>query len=143
MANVVFGLQSVITMRLFIAWGRDEFEDRRADRAFAFMPGRDAWRGADFTSVADIIPAEERDRLLARIDLLHRQKDTQGAGFAEAISYLLRAQAWDVVRIEIMMIEDHAGIEIARGSTLFAANFLAMVQPASIRLWLRAYESTA
>ena len=121
MANVIFGLQSVITMRLFIAWGRDEFEDRRADRAFAFMPGRNAWRGADFTSVENIIPAEERDRLLARIDLLHRHKDTQGAGFAEAIGYLLHAQAWDVVRIEIMMIEDHAGVDIARGSTLFAA----------------------
>ena len=121
MANVIFGLQSVITMRLFIAWGREEFEDRRADRAFAFMPGRNAWRGADFTSVENIIPAEERDRLLARIDLLHRHKDTQGAGFAEAIGYLLRAQAWDMVRIEIMMIEDHAGVDIARDSTLFAA----------------------
>jgi hypothetical protein len=121
MANVIFGLQSVITMRLFIAWGRDEFADRRADRAFAFMPGRNAWHGADFTAIANVIPAEDRDRLLARIDLLHRHKDTQGAGFAEAIAYLLRAQAWDVVRIEVMMIEDHAGIEIARGSTLFTA----------------------
>jgi hypothetical protein len=35
-------MQTVIVMRLFIAWGRDEFEDRRADRAFAFMPGREA-----------------------------------------------------------------------------------------------------
>lgn len=48
-------------------------------------PGRDAWRGADFASVADIIPLEDRDRLLARIDLLHRHRETQGAGFAEAI----------------------------------------------------------
>jgi hypothetical protein len=120
-ANVIFGLQTVITMRLFIAWGRDDFADRRADRAFAFMPGRNAWRGADFTAIANVIPAEERDRLLARIDLFHRHQDTQGAGFAEAIAYLLRAQAWDVVRIEIMMIEDHAGIEIVRGSTLFTA----------------------
>jgi integrase len=121
MANVIFGFQSVITMRLFIAWGRDEFTERRADRAFAFMPGRDAWRGADFSAVADIIPVEERDGLLARIDLLHRHSDTQGAGFAEAISYLLRARAWDLVRIEIMMVEDHAGIEIPRGTPLFDA----------------------
>ena len=72
MTNVIYGLQTVITMRLFIAWGRDEFEERRADRAFAYMPGRKAWRGADFSDVADIIPADERDALLARIDLLHR-----------------------------------------------------------------------
>jgi len=121
MANVIFGLQTVITMRLFIAWGRDEFTERRADRAFAFMPRRKTWRGADFSDVADIIPAEERDRLLARIDLLHRHEDTQGQGFVEAISYLLRARAWDLVRIEVSMIEDHAGIEIPLGSALFAA----------------------
>jgi integrase len=121
LSNVIFGLQTVITMRLFIAWGRDEFTDRRADRAFAFMPGREAWRGADFTSVADIIPTEDRDRLLARVDLLHRHSDTQGAGFAEAIGYLLRARAWDLVRIEVMMIQDHAGIEVPRGTPLFDA----------------------
>jgi hypothetical protein len=38
MANVISGLQSVITMRLFIAWRRDEFAHRQANRAFAFMP---------------------------------------------------------------------------------------------------------
>ena len=52
MANVVFGLQKPITMRLFIAWGRDEFTDRRADRAFSSMPEWQAWRGADFSAVA-------------------------------------------------------------------------------------------
>jgi len=121
MTNVIFGLQSVIAMRLFIAWGRDEFESRTADRAFAYMPGRNAWRGADFSAIAHIIPSEDRDRLLARIDLLHRHTDTQGAGFAEAIGFLLHAQAWDVVRIEVMMIEDHAGIAMTRGSSLFNA----------------------
>lgn len=35
--NVIFALQSVITMRLFIAWGREEFTTRRADRAFASL----------------------------------------------------------------------------------------------------------
>lgn len=95
LANVIFGPQSVITMRLFIAWGRDEFTDRCADRAFAFMPVRDACRGADFTSVADTIPVGARDGLLARIDLLHRHSDIQSAVFAEAISHLIRARAWD------------------------------------------------
>lgn len=42
MANVIFGLQTIITMRLSIGWGRDEFDERRADRAFAYRPGRSA-----------------------------------------------------------------------------------------------------
>ncbi|HET9639271.1 MAG TPA: hypothetical protein VFP12_08700 [Allosphingosinicella sp.] len=106
-------------MRLFIAWGRDEFAARRADRAFAYMPNRKAWRGADFDSLAEIIPPEDREKLLQRIDVLHR--DALGAGFAEAIGYLLRAKAWEVVRIEVMMVEDHAGSEIPVGSALFDA----------------------
>jgi hypothetical protein len=121
LANVIFGFQTTISMRLFIAWGRDEFSQRRADRAFAFMPGRKAWRGADFSDLADIIPDAERDAMLARIDLLHRHPDTQGAGFAEALSWLLKAKRWDVVRIEVMLIEDHAGIDISPGTALFDA----------------------
>lgn len=121
LANVIFGFQTTISMRLFIAWGRDEFSQRRADRAFAFMPGRKAWRGADFSDLANIIPDEEREALLARIDLLHRHPDTQGAGFAEALAWLLKAQRWDVVRIEVMLIEDHAGIDIPPGTALFDA----------------------
>jgi hypothetical protein len=121
LANVIFGFQTTISMRLFIAWGRDEFSQRRADRAFAFMPGRTAWRGADFSDLADIIPDEERDALLARIDLLHRHPATQGAGFAEALAWLLKAKRWDVVRIEVMLIEDHARTEISPGTALFDA----------------------
>lgn len=121
LSNVIYGLQSVVTMRLFIAWGRDEFAARRADRAFAYMPNRKAWRGADFDSLADIIPPEEREKLLQRIDVLHRNRDALGAGFAEAIGYLLRARAWEVVRIEVMMVEDHAGSEMPVGSALFDA----------------------
>jgi hypothetical protein len=121
LANVIFGFQTTIAMRLFIAWGQDEFSQRRADRAFAFMPGRKAWRGADFSDLADLIPDEERDALLARIDLLHRHPATQGAGFAEALALLLKAKRWDVVRIEVMLIEDHAGVDISPGTALFEA----------------------
>jgi integrase len=119
--NVVFGLQTAIAMRLLIAWGRDEFRSRRADRAFAFMPGRNAWRGTDFGDIAGIIPAEDRDALLARIDVLHRHRDTQGSGFAEVLAYLLEAKRWEVLRIEILLIEDHASITIPLGSPLFEA----------------------
>ena len=121
LGNVIFGLQTAIAMRLFIAWGRDEFRSRRADRAFAFMPGRNAWRGADFGDIAAIIPDEDRDALLARIDVLHRHRDTQGAGFSEVLAYLLKAGKWEVLRIEILLIEDHAGIKMPPGSPLFDA----------------------
>jgi integrase len=121
LGNVIFGLQTAIAMRLFIAWGRDEFRSRRADRAFAFMPGRNAWRGADFGDIAAIIPDEDRDALLARIDVLHRHRDTQGAGFSEVLAYLLKAGKWEVLRVEILLIEDHAGIKMPPGSSLFDA----------------------
>jgi integrase len=119
--SVIYGIQKFIVLRLFSAWGRDEFRDREADRAFAFMPNREAWRGGDLSVAADLIPDEERDETLARILMLNRSRDTQGLGFSEVLQRLLTAGRWQVLDIEVAMVAGHAGTPIAAGSALFDA----------------------
>jgi integrase len=119
--SVVYGIQKFVVLRLFSAWGQEEFTDREADRAFAFMPNRAAWRAGDLGADADLIPDEDREETLARVLMLNRSRDTQGLGFSEVLQRLLRAGRWRVLDIEVAMVADHADTEIAVGSALFDA----------------------
>jgi len=119
--SAVYAIQKFIVLRLFSAWGRDEFRDREADRAFAFMPNRETWRAGDLGDVADLIPDEEREETLARVLMLNRSRPTQGLGFSEVLQRLLKAERWDVLDLEVAMVADHAGTAIAAGSPLFDA----------------------
>jgi hypothetical protein len=53
--------------------------------------------------------------------VLNRSRDTQGLGFTEVLQRLLSAGRWRVLDIDIAMVADHAGTEIAAGSALFDA----------------------
>jgi hypothetical protein len=117
--SVVYGVQKFIVLRLFSAWGHEEFSVREADRVFAFMPDREAWRASDLGAEADLIPEEEREETLTRVLTLNRSRDTQGLGFSEVLQRLLSARMWRVLDIEVALVADHAGIEIAAGSALF------------------------
>lgn len=117
--SVVYGIQKFIVLRLFSAWGHEEFSVRDADRVFAFMPNREAWREGDRGADADLIPEEEREETLARVLVLNRSRDTQGLGFSEVLQRLLSAGRWRVLDIEVAMVADHAGTEIADGTALF------------------------
>jgi integrase len=119
--SVVYGIQKFIVLRLFSAWGQEEFTDREADRAFAFMPNRAAWCAGDLDADADLIPGEEREETLARVLMLNRSRDTQGVGFSEVLQRLLCAGRWRVLGMEVVMVADHAGTEIAADSALFDA----------------------
>jgi integrase len=119
--SAVYAIQKFIVLRLFSAWGRDEFRDREADRAFAFMPNREFWRAGEPGGVGDLIPDEEREETLARVLMLNRNRATQGIGFSEVLQRLLRAERWDVLDLEVGLVGGHAGTTITPGSPLFDA----------------------
>jgi hypothetical protein len=109
--SVVYGIQKFVVLRTFSAWGQEDFTERVADRAFAFMPNREAWRAGDIGADADLIPDEDREETLARVLMLNRSRDTQGLGFSEALRRLLSAGRWWALDIEVAMVADHAGTE--------------------------------
>jgi hypothetical protein len=119
--SAVYAIQKFVVLRLFSAWGRDEFRDREADRAFALMPNREAWRTGDLGDVADLIPSEEREETLERVLMLNRNRATQGLGFSEVLQRLLRAARWEVLDLEVGVVAGHAGTAITPGSPLFDA----------------------
>ena len=118
--GAMYSLQKLLTVKLLTAWGPHEFEGRGADRAVAFMPEIDAWEGQP-DPCSDIIPEDERDRLVARIRLLHHHPGTFGAGFREAIRYVSSGRRWDAVRSDVMMIEEFTGRTIDHGTAFYDA----------------------
>ncbi len=125
--NVIFALRSFIASRLLLAWGEAEFEALHAYRALRLYPDEGLWE-EDGGDDADIIPPEAREELVARMDILHRDENLLGVGFAEAIEWLLAARRWEVVWPEVALIEEHTGISAPRDSLLFKAVAEALLQ---------------
>jgi hypothetical protein len=120
--NVIYGLRSFIASRLLLAWGEAEFEALNAYRALRLHPDRELWEGGAAAPGADIIPFDAREEVVSRVDILHRDENLLGVGFAEAIEWLLAARRWDIVWPEVALVEEHTGISAPRGSEQLAAS---------------------
>jgi integrase len=119
--SVVYGIQKFIVLRLFSAWGRDDFRELEAARALAFMPNRKVWRAGDPDGLADIVPEEEREETVARVRMLNSARDTQGLGFSEVLQRILKAHRYDVLDLEVAMVADQTGTQIVPRSPLHDA----------------------
>jgi integrase len=117
--NVIYGLRSFIASRLLLAWAEAEFEALNAYRALRLHPDPQLWEGGPAAQDADIIPVDAREEVVSRVDILHRDENLLGVGFAEAIEWLLAARRWDVVWPEVALVEEHTGISAPQGSLLF------------------------
>jgi len=117
----IYAMQKMLTVQLLTAWGPDEYQSRRADLALGFMPADEDWENWTDPEVADVIPEQDRDKLIARLRLLHHNPLTFGAGFRDALQHIRNGRRWDVMNMQVFMVGESTNTPIERGSALYDA----------------------
>ena len=117
--DTVLGAMKVLSFRLVTSWGRDFYDQSEAKYAFGGRPDEEYWSEPDVE--IDIVPMSQRQKHVAILTAHERSPGTQGMGHRLAVLSLLKAQRWDLLEPEVMVVEAITGITISKGTALYGA----------------------
>lgn len=117
--DTVLGAMKVLSFRLVTSWGQSFYKQSEAQYAFGGRPDESFWTDPDVE--IDIVPMGERQSHVAMVTTYERTADTQGMGHRRAVVALLKAQRWDLLEPEVMVVEAITETTIGKGTALYAA----------------------
>lgn len=105
----VYAHLKLVAFTVLSGWGWREWIERRADLLFGgFVPEEQF----DEIEGADLIPADERDQLVAFMRAMEAVYETRGMGFREVAIRVLKARRFDFVTAAVLGIAARARIEL-------------------------------